>query len=554
MNAFSKRILALLGGFIISLSTYAAGFVEIPDSLWMARSHIIEFEDEVISLSWERRVDFIAPYHVAQISTTGDTLFSATTCQPSIPVDVSGKRNLSRVILRSHDGVVKEFILRSTGYTFPWMIVIISTLSLAMVGVALWSYLRTLNRKRIQALKSAGEKDIRQTKHYDSATVLFSDIQGFTKIAEHMNPEQLVDELDRYFIYFDELVDKYGVEKIKTIGDAYMCAGGVPEQDSANPIEVVLVGLEMIAYVQERRHSKEGFWNIRVGINTGPVISGHLGNIKKVFDIWGDSVNTASRMESSGEPGRVNVSGSTYVKIQDFFECEYRGRMPVKYKGEVDMYFVNRLKEEYCVPGSTYQPNALLMRKLQVLKISDFEAKVKDSLLGDGHPNLICRMDRYLSRVRMLAHLEMLTDDEQITCGVAAILIYVQKEFPGDKLVQDKKRLAALMKKMHLTATQIDNINRVTLHVEQSRQPEGRVEEVLVDAANEVYGRKDLIPLLCENYADIASRGVSQTQNEWLSHQLVILKKNVFYTDAAKRLCEVQMQRQVDALSEYLSL
>ena len=102
-------------------------------------------------------------------------------------------------------------------------------------------------------------------------------------------------------------------------------------------------------------------------------MSAHLGNIKKVFDIWGDTVNTASRMESGGEAGRVNISESTYQRVRDFFECEYRGKMPVKYKGEMDMYFVTRLKEEYCQPGTTCKPNESLLRKLQILRIHDFE-------------------------------------------------------------------------------------------------------------------------------------------------------------------------------------
>ncbi len=180
---------------------------------------------------------------------------------------------------------------------------------------------------------------------YDFVTVLFSDIQGFTKIAGEMNPEVLIDELDKLFSYFDSVAVKYGIEKIKTFGDAYMCAGGIPDKNSTNPVEVILAALEMMAYLNKLKETSgpEGMknWDIRIGIHTGAVIAGVVGKKKLSFDIWGDTVNTASRMESSGEAGKINISGTTYEFVKDFFDCEFRGKLPVRYKGEMEMYFVN---------------------------------------------------------------------------------------------------------------------------------------------------------------------------------------------------------------------
>jgi class 3 adenylate cyclase len=179
---------------------------------------------------------------------------------------------------------------------------------------------------------------------YNFVTVLFSDIQGFTKIAEEMNPEILIDELDKFFFHFDSVVEKFGIEKIKTIGDAYMCAGGIPERNRTNPVEVILAALEMQQYMFKLKKASEiagmKFWDIRIGIHTGTVVAGVVGQKKLSYDIWGDTVNTASRMESSGDAGKINISGTTYEFVKDFFICEYRGKMPVKYKGELDMYFV----------------------------------------------------------------------------------------------------------------------------------------------------------------------------------------------------------------------
>jgi class 3 adenylate cyclase len=150
---------------------------------------------------------------------------------------------------------------------------------------------------------------------------------------------------------FDEVMDKYGIEKIKTIGDAYMAAGGIPTRTVTNPLSVVAAGLEMIACLQNLNHEKEArgekAWQLRLGIHTGSVISGVVGKNKFAFDIWGDAVNTAARMESSGEVMKVNVSGSTYELIKDHFECSPRGKIKAKNKGEIEMYFVDRLRPEY---------------------------------------------------------------------------------------------------------------------------------------------------------------------------------------------------------------
>jgi class 3 adenylate cyclase/ligand-binding sensor domain-containing protein len=192
-----------------------------------------------------------------------------------------------------------------------------------------------------EELKNFGQSEARQ---FEEVTILFSDFKDFTKIAEGLSPKELVKEIDICFKAFDHIMTKYGVEKIKTIGDAYMAAGGIPKPNESHAQDVVMAALEIINFMEGYKLKRKALglpaFEIRIGIHTGPAVAGIVGDKKFAYDIWGDSVNTASRMESSGAPGKINVSETTYLKIRDTFQCEPRGKIQAKNKGEMEMYFV----------------------------------------------------------------------------------------------------------------------------------------------------------------------------------------------------------------------
>jgi class 3 adenylate cyclase len=180
--------------------------------------------------------------------------------------------------------------------------------------------------------------------HYPLVTVLFTDFSGFTKIVEKLTPQEVIAELDTCFLAFDEICEKHNLEKIKTIGDSYMCAGGIPIANQTNPVDAIHAALEMCAWMKqwqaEKRAVGKPAWEIRLGIHSGEVVAGIIGKKKFAYDIWGDAVNLASRMESGGEVGKINISGATYALVKDKFHCVFRGKIQAKNKGEVEMYFV----------------------------------------------------------------------------------------------------------------------------------------------------------------------------------------------------------------------
>jgi class 3 adenylate cyclase len=196
-------------------------------------------------------------------------------------------------------------------------------------------------------LKSQGKTEAR---HYEHVSVMFVDFAGFTAITASMKPNELVEELHTCFSYFDEITEKYGLEKIKTIGDAYMCAGGIPNSNETHTRDMTNAAFEIMDFVKKRHKAKlaEGkvYWNARIGIHVGEAIAGVVGSRKFTYDIWGDTVNTAARMESNSEPGKINISHAAKeaLPVSSIFNYQSRGKISVKGKGELEMYFVDLLK------------------------------------------------------------------------------------------------------------------------------------------------------------------------------------------------------------------
>lgn len=190
-------------------------------------------------------------------------------------------------------------------------------------------------------LKKKGKTKAR---YFEDVSVLFADFVGFSRISEKLTPQQLVSELDTCFQKFDDIMAKYDLEKIKTIGDAYMCAGGVPDGDGAHVKNMIMAAKEMQAWLSnwntDRDKMGQPRFDARIGIHCGPVVAGVVGSKKFAFDIWGDTVNIAARIEQAGQGGRINISGDAYQVIKNQIPCEYRGKIAAKNKGDIDMYFV----------------------------------------------------------------------------------------------------------------------------------------------------------------------------------------------------------------------
>ena len=212
--------------------------------------------------------------------------------------------------------------------------------------------------------KLAAQKTVKP-KAYSHTTIMFTDVVNFSRLSSRMDPVSLIHRLNFYFSIYDRVMEEFAIEKIKTIGDSYMSVSGIPEKKPSHAVDCCLAALTIVYHMEKTSRKPENRiedldlnnWSIRIGIHSGGCISGVVGFKKYTFDIWGDSVNIASRMEKAGDPGKINVSEDTAKEVRDFFSCEYRGIQEIKNIGSKGMYFLNRIVPELSEDEQGYFPN-----------------------------------------------------------------------------------------------------------------------------------------------------------------------------------------------------
>lgn len=406
-------------------------------------------------------------------------------------------------------------------------------------------------------VKELRDKGVASKKKYKLVSVLFTDVQGFTHIAENMMPDMLIDELNIVFKKFDEICDMYNIEKIKTIGDAYMCAGGLPLSNRTNPIDIILAALKMQEFIKTNKDQFKYQWAIRIGVHTGPVVAGVVGSKKFTYDIWGDTVNIAARMESSGVANEINVSGDTYNKIKDYFICEYRGKLPVKYKGEIDMYFVKSIKPELANPNYPLEPNEQFKLKLQFLIYEDLEEMVLTTLEKALPKNFYYHNVKHtidvIVQVEMIGLGERITREEMLMLKTAAlfhdygfITEYDHHEENSVRHVRD------ILPKYRYTQQQIDTICRLILSTKFPPNPQDKLEMILCDADLDYLGRSDFIPVSQNLYKELHEQGKIRSVDQWNKLQYEFIRQHQYYTETAKKMRSTNKTNQLEELDKLI--
>lgn len=394
-----------------------------------------------------------------------------------------------------------------------------------------------------------------QSQKYEMVTVLFADIQGFTKIAAQAKPEELIKHLNRLFTSFDKIIAKYNIEKIKTIGDAYMCAGGMPNKDSTNPVEVVLAALEMQRKITKINAESDVKLEIRIGVHTGPVVAGVVGSQKLEYDIWGDTVNIASRMESYGVVNKVNVSESTYKWIKDFFVCQYRGKIDVKYKGEMEMYFVHEIKKSLSENADRITPNKDFFIRMLYLKYKTIQEDILE-LLEKNLPSNLYYHDLkhtidFLYVAEEIGRKEGINEEEMLLLKCAAlfhdagfIVSYDNNEEIGAKMA------AETLEKNGFSSTQIETVKRLIMATKMPPRPKDLLEKIMCDADLDYLGRPDFIPISQNLFRELFERGKINTIDQWNKMQYKFIQNHSYFTSTAREKRDAGKQLVLKELEE----
>lgn len=425
--------------------------------------------------------------------------------------------------------------------------------------------LNILPREMADELKNKGKAKAR---NYRSATVMFTDFKDFTHLAENYSPQDLVAELDSYFIKFDEIVNKYNVEKIKTIGDAYMAAGGVPIRNKSNAIDTTLAALEIQRAMRELKQAKEKLgekaWEIRIGLHSGDLIAGVVGIKRFAYDIWGDTVNVAAHMESSGDVGKVNISETTYEAIAEFFETEYRGKVKAKHKGEIDMYYVHSIKPELSENEEGIVPNEAFWHYVNLKLYSNInyrnaEKYIVKRLAGDLpeglHYHGIHHTKDVCKAVERLAIWEGVKGEELYLLKTAALYhdagfihSYESNEPIGANLAKE------MLPTFGYTEAQIEQVIELIEATKIPQNPKNHLEEIMCDSDLDYLGRGDFYPIAETLRQELMEFGkLADEPKKWIEMNIGFLSSHGYFTKSAKERREPEKQKRILELKEKIA-
>ena len=401
-----------------------------------------------------------------------------------------------------------------------------------------------------------------RTLRFDMATVLFTDIQGFSKLSRKTDSQAIIDRLDEIFFEFDAIAKKYKIEKIKTIGDTYMCAGGIPIKNSTNPIDVVMAAIEMkhhMEKVQQECNSGEGqIWDLKMGIHTGPVVANVTGKRKVSYEIKGDTVNTASRIESASDTGHIIISVMTYELVKEFFVCEYFGKMPVKYKGDMDIYVVKGLKPEFSENGDGITSNKAFHIKFALIQFTDLQEVILDKLEKELPRYLYYHNVKHtvdvVTEVELIGWAEGISDEEMLLLKTAAlfhdvghVIQYDNHEYHGTLIARE------MLPKYGYTPEQIDRICEIIMATKLPPKPKNLLESIICDADLDYLGRTDFIPVSNTLYKELHEQNKIDSLNQWNKLQVKFISGHQYFTKTARSLREVNKQKQIERISRLIT-
>lgn len=396
----------------------------------------------------------------------------------------------------------------------------------------------------LQIANELKHKGYTTAKSYQEATILFTDFKGFTETSAKITARKLVGELNDIFKGFDHIMGQYGVEKIKTIGDAYMAVCGLPVENKNHALVAVRAAQSMLDFLEKRGKKADIKWRMRVGLHSGPLIAGVVGAKKFTFDVWGDTVNTGARMESGGEPGKINISQNTYDLVKGYFKCEHRGKILAKGKGEVDMYFVKGEISSSNLKGKAKN------KGIMVGKVKAFiEKKLKNELPDNLHYHGLHHTLAMFESAVEIAKMEKVRGEELKLIKVAALLhdsgftrTYNDHEEAGCDIAME------FLPDFGFNKEQIDRICAMIMVTKMPQSPNNLLEQIICDADLDYLGTHRFGEIGATLFQELNAMGHGLDEKKWNNIQLDFLLNHKYHTASCKKLREPVKQEHIKQL------
>jgi len=415
--------------------------------------------------------------------------------------------------------------------------------------------------EEFQVLKDIKENQGENDKplRFNMVTVFFAEICGFNKVSDREDSNKLMDQLDTVFYHFDKTVEKYNVQKVKTIGDTFMCAGGIPQKNSTNPVDVVIAAFEMLNFIKslEEKIDGEPVWNIKMGVHTGPVYAYVQGKRKVNYDVKGDTVNIASRLESTAEPGKIIISVMTYELVKEIFNCDYYGKMPVKYFGDMELFTVSGIKPELSIDKKGHFPNNLFRTKFALIQFNDLQEMILDKLERELPPDLFYHNVKHtvdvVTEVELIGWSEGINDEELLLLKTAALFHDAGHTISYDDHEEFGCKMAcSYLPSFGYTTKQIDRICDIIMATKLPPKPTTLLEKIICDSDLDYLGRSDFIPVSNTLFRELKVRNKIDNINEWNKLQIKFISGHQYFTQTARSLREINKQKQIERIKQML--
>jgi adenylate cyclase len=393
-------------------------------------------------------------------------------------------------------------------------------------------------------------------------TVMFIELGGFKNIKEGDDASALYDKLDEIYIHFDDIIHKHKLERVKTIGDDYICAGGIKEKSSTNPVDVCLAALEISAYIDEIKAEhltdNDHFWDLKIGIHSGNgIVEEDKSKKKKTsYALTGEAVNTVPRIAATCEIGEIHLSDYTYEIVKGYFSCEYTGDLPVKYRGSMALYLLKRIRKQYSEDRKRgIVPNEEFILRYHLKQFNDLEDKVIEFLIENLPEHLYYHDYTHtidvVNQVELIGYGEGVSEEHILLLKTAALFhdtghTIESKGHEAHGCVIAREWLT----EYNYSEKQIDEICNIIMATEMPPKPETLLQRIMCDSDLDYLGRTDFVPTSNKLYKELEAMGIMNDINQWNKLQVQFLSAHSFYTDTSNRLREVNKQAQIERIQK----